>query len=125
MKGVIDTSVLIQRQSGEPYALPDELAVSAATIAELYVGVLLAEDPLETALRLAALTRVEAEFEMLPIDRAVAQRYGAIVAAARQRGLRPKPMDALIAATALAHGVPVYTADEGFASLPLVEVVKV
>lgn len=125
MRAVIDTSVLIRHERGVRTRLPEDAAVSAATLAELGLGVLLTDDAGERATRLATLTRVEREFEALPIDRVVAQRYAEIVAEARRHGRRPKAMDALIAATALAHGVPVLTADEGFQAMPFVEVVVI
>jgi len=125
VRAVIDTSVLIRHERGLRTRLPEDAAVSAATLAELGLGVLLTDDPGQRATRLATLTRVEREFEALPIDRVVAQRYAEIVAEARRHGRRPKAMDALIAATALAHGVPVVTADEGFQAMPFVEVIVI
>src|SRR5713226_1052648 len=101
MRAVIDTSVLIRHERGLGTRLPEDVAVSAATLAELGLGVLLTDDPGQRATRLATLTRVEREFEALPIDRVVAQRYAEIVAEAHRHGRRPKAMDALIAATAL------------------------
>ena len=68
MRAVIDTSVLIRHERGLGTRLPEDVAVSAATLAELGLGVLLTDDPGQRATRLATLTRVEREFEALPID---------------------------------------------------------
>jgi predicted nucleic acid-binding protein len=93
------------------------------TLAELHYGVLRARTDGERALRLRRLALVESEFDPLPIDGDVARAYGAIVAGARATGKRPKTADALIAATAAAHGLAVYTRDADFEGLPGVDVV--
>lgn len=95
------------------------------TLAELHVGVLVADEPSVRAQRLRTLAEVEHTFEPLPVDGAVARSFAAIVATARRGRRRPKVVDALIAATAAAHDMPVYTQDEGFADIPGIEVVLV
>ncbi|MEK7284475.1 MAG: PIN domain-containing protein, partial [Chloroflexota bacterium] len=104
---------------------PSNAGVSVATLAELQVGLLLADDPAVRAERASVLAYVERRFEALPIDRAVAAAYAELVARARRRGRRPRPIDALIAATAIVHRVPVYTRDRDYVGLPGVEVVLV
>ena len=74
-------------------------------------------------MRLRRLALVESEFDPLPIDGDVARAYGAIVAGACATGKRPKTADTLIAATAAAHGLAVYTRDAEFEGLPGVDVV--
>ena len=114
MNGLLDTSVLIAREQGLDAAWPDHGAISVITLAELEVGVLRARSSDVRAERLRSLSRVEQEFDALPVDQTVARRFAQLVAAAREQGRRPRVVDALIAATALAHGLPVYTRDADF-----------
>ncbi len=126
MKGLLDTSVFIAREHGRPLAgLPDEAAISVVTLAELHLGVLVAKQPGVRAARLRTLTEIERAFDALPIDDDVARNFAAIVARARRRRRRPKVMDALIAATAVTLGMPVYTQDADFKEIPQVDVVLV
>jgi hypothetical protein len=104
------------------HAIPDDSAISVVTLAELRVGVLVASDDEERARRLLLLSEVQLRFAALPVDDRVAYAYGEVVAAARHRGVRPRPFDALIAATALSQGVPVYARDRDFLKMPLVRV---
>jgi predicted nucleic acid-binding protein len=111
-RGIIDTSVVIELDRVDPDALPAELAVSAITLAELAAGPHATSDRAERARRQDRLQRAEATFEPIPFDAAVARAYGrvhaAIVAAGRRaRGRRA--IDLLIAATAVAGGLPLYT----------------
>ena len=125
MSGLLDTSVFVARESGRPLAsLPDEGRVSVITVAELRIGVLVAEDASIRAQRLATLSEVEA-LEPLPVDDAAARAFAEIVADARRRGRRPKILDALIAATARSRAMPVYTQDAGFEDMVGVAVVRV
>lgn len=119
VRGLLDTSVIIGRSRPEL----DEAAISAMTLAELHYGVLSARTDAERAARLRRLALVESEFDPLPIDSDVARVYGAIVAGARAAGRRPRTADALIAATAAAHGLTVHTRDADFESLPGVDVI--
>jgi predicted nucleic acid-binding protein len=124
--GVLDTSVFVAGESGRPLGpLPDEAAISAITVAELYLGVLMADDPDVRATRLATLNAVERRFDPLPVDDAVAHVFAELVARARRLGRRPKVPDVLVAATAVAHRMPVYTQDEDFAAIPGVAVIRV
>jgi hypothetical protein len=129
-RGIIDTSVLIDLELINAAALPSELAISAVTLAELAAGPHATTDAAERARRQDRLQRAEATFEPLPVDGAVARAYGriyaAIVAGGRKaRGRRA--FDLLIAATALAAELPLYTRNPSdFAELDgLVEVVAV
>lgn len=129
-RGVIDTSVLIDLMALEPSLLPAQLGISAVTLAELAAGPHATTGPAERARRQDRLQRAEAAFEAIPVDAAVARAYGrvyaAVVAAGRKaRGRRA--LDLLIAATALAAGLPLYTRNpEDFRELAdLMEVVAV
>ena len=126
MKGLLDTTVLIAREQGRPLgALPEESAISVVTVAELHIGVLLADEPRVRAQRMRSLSEVERRFDALPVDKDVARNFAMIVADARRRGRKPKIMDAWIAATAVTHDLPVYTQDVDFDDLADVQVVRV
>jgi predicted nucleic acid-binding protein len=126
MKGLLDTSVFIAREAGRPLDnLPDEPAISVITLGELHLGVLRAKDGDTRARRLRTLSRVEREFEAIPIDAEVARTFASILADARAAGRRPRAMDAWIAATAVRHGLVVFTQDADFADLPQVQVQRV
>lgn len=109
MRMLLDTSVLIGTTA------PGELegAISAASLAELHYGVLVADDPDERARRTSRLGVIESTFEPLPIDAAVGREWGRLAAAVQTRGGRPRrrAIDLAIAATANVHGVPVLTGD--------------
>lgn len=121
-RGLLDTSVLIAAGHGVPQTLPDEAAISVMTLAELRVGVLVAEDPDVRARRLETLTEVERELAPIPVDDAVAAEFARIVAVARREGRRPRVADTLIAATAAAHDLTLYTRDRDFEGLTGIEV---
>ncbi|MDQ3784305.1 MAG: PIN domain-containing protein [Actinomycetota bacterium] len=126
MKGLLDTTVLIAREQRRPLgALPEESAISIVTLAELHIGVLLADEPRMRAQRMRSLSEVERSFDALPVDKDVARNFAVIVADARKRGKKPKIMDAWIAATAVSHDLPVYTQDVDFDDLAEVHVVRV
>ncbi len=114
----------------DPGDLPAQLAISAVTLAELAAGPHATADPAERARRQDRLQRAEATFEPLPVDGAVARAYGrlyAAVAAAGRKARGRRALDLLIAATALAVGLPLYTrnpADFGELS-SLLEIVAV
>jgi predicted nucleic acid-binding protein len=121
-RGLLDTSVVIALARGEAIELPDLAAISVVTLCGLHHGVLVANDDQRPG-RLATLTMAERRFRPLALDELVAPHYGRIVAAARRAGRRPKTADALIAATAAAHELPVHTRDRDFVGLPGVDVV--
>lgn len=108
MKALLDTSVVIADDVPE---LPGQLAVSAATLAELHFGILVAGRTEVRAERLRRLTRIQRLFDPLPLDAAVAASYGQLAAAVVSVGRQPRArvMDLLIAATAHAHGARLYT----------------
>ena len=114
--GLLDTSVVIDWDDpAVAAALPDEVAVSAITLAELAAGPHLATSRSEGARRQARLQQVEAAFEPLPFDAAAARSYGQVVAAVAETGRshRRRVADLLIAATAHANGLALYTRNPG------------
>ena len=115
-RGLIDTSVVIELERIAADDLPEEIAVSAITLAELAAGPLATPDPAERARRQDRLQRTEATFDPLPFDVAGARAYGRIYAAvpgARRKARGRRAIDLLIAATALAAGLPLYTCNPG------------
>ena len=96
----------------DPADLPMEIAVSAITLAELAAGPHATADKAERARRQDRLQRAESTFEPLAVDGAVARAYGrvyAAVAAAGRKARGRRAVDLLIAATAVAAGLPLYT----------------
>ena len=112
---LLDTSVLL-RAAAHPEQVQDHWVISVVTVGELEAGVLVAtEDPMR-AQRLRHLAAVLEVSPVLAVDRAVAARYGELRAASG----RVPSNDLWIAATALAHGMRLVTADHQQAALPLV-----
>ena len=108
MRAVLDTSVLL---AGDVQPLEGELAISAATLADLQFGVLVTADAGIRAERLRRLSEIQRTFDALPVDDVVATSYGELAAAIVAAGRRPRSrvMDILIAATAHAHSARLYT----------------
>jgi predicted nucleic acid-binding protein len=125
-KAVADTSVFIAQETGRQLGdLPEKIAVSVVTVAELELGVLRAVDPEDRAARLSTLSRVQSLYPLLPIGAEVASWFARIAAAERSRGRRLRRHDTWIAATAMHHGAAVLTQDTDFASFDEVEVIRV
>ncbi len=125
-RAVADTSVFIARESGRPLgALPQQVAVSVITAAELELGVLRARDGRTRAIRLATLAQVRSTYPLLPIDEAVATHFARLAAEELAAGQKIRRHDAWIAATALRHGAAVVTQDADFSSFAAVEVIRV
>jgi predicted nucleic acid-binding protein len=124
-RAVADTSVFIAREAGRPLGeLPDEIAVSVVTAAELELGVLRARDAETRARRLATLSRVRSAYPLLVIDDATASCFARLAEEELRAGRRLRRHDCWIAATALRHGVPVVTQDADFGSFASVEVLR-
>ncbi len=116
-KGLLDTSVVIAVARGEEVESPARAVISAITVCGLHHGVLVANDE-QRAGRLAVLAAVERSFEALPVDARVAPHYGRLVADFCARvGGRPGAADALIAATAISHGLPLFARGRDFERL--------
>lgn len=126
MRALLDTSVVI---AVDVPPLEGELAISAATLAELHFGVLVARDAATRAERLRRLSVLHRKFDALPVDDAVAASYGQLAAAVVDAGRQPRArtMDLLIAATAHAHSARLYTRNAGdfLGADTLVEIVPV
>jgi hypothetical protein len=108
--------VVVDLESIDAAQLPGELAVSAITLAELAAGPHATSDPAERARRQERIQRAEAVFEALPVDADVARAYGRVYSAVAARGRRvrdARAIDLLIAATAIANGLPLYTRNAG------------
>jgi predicted nucleic acid-binding protein len=111
-RGLLDTSVVVDLESISPSLLPLEVAVSAITMAELAAGPHAANSSTERARRQDRLQRAEAAFDPLPFDGEAARAYGRVYAAVASAGRKargPRAVDLLIAATALAMRIPLYT----------------
>lgn len=129
-RGLVDTSVVIDLDVIDSQRLPLELAISAITLAELAAGPHATSDSDERARRQDRLQRTEATFEALPVDGSVARDYGRVYAAVAARGRKARgrrATDLLIAATAVAAALPLYTRNpDDFAGLDgLLELVAV
>jgi len=115
-RGLLDTSVFVAREVErrlDEELLPEELAVSAVTVAELHVGVLAATDLDIRARRLATLESL-ADIEVLVVDEAVAASWALLRVHLATAERRLNVNDLWIAATALAHGIPVVSQDGDF-----------
>lgn len=125
-RALLDTSFVIALARGEDIPLrdpPEEAAVSAVTLCGLHHGVLIADERQRPG-RLATLAYAERRFAVLPVDARIAPHYGRLVAGARRRTRRRLgTADALIAATAAAHGLALLTRDRDFEGIDGVDVV--
>jgi predicted nucleic acid-binding protein len=112
VNAVLDTSVVLATNVPP---LEGDLAISAATLAELHFGVLVTKDATLRAERLRRLSVIQHSFDALPLDETVAASYGLIAAAVVAAGRQPRArvMDLLIAATAHAYGAKLYTRNAG------------
>jgi hypothetical protein len=111
-RGLLDTStVILLGRVLDVAALPDDCVISAITLAELSVGPHVTDSPRERAARQAHLQQAEADFEVLAFDAESARAFGAVAASLRSAGRKPaaRAYDALIAATAIAHQLPLFT----------------
>ncbi len=109
---MLDTStVILLSRITDPALLPGEPVITAVTLAELSVGPLLAATEPERAARQAHLQQAEADFDPLPFDAAAARAFGQVAASLRSAGRKTaaRAYDAMIAATAIANELPIYT----------------
>lgn len=123
---ILDTSVFIALEQGRAISrsLPDRVAISVITLAELELGVLVARDADVRATRLATLTRVREQTAGLPIDAQISSAYARLAAGELSAGRKPRVNDTWIAATALVHGAEVWTQDADFTAFGAVDVVR-
>jgi predicted nucleic acid-binding protein len=111
-RGLVDTSVVIDLERAAAEDLPHELAIAAVTLAELAAGPHATVDPSERARRQERLQRTEATFDPIAFDAAAARAYGRIYAEVVSSGRKARgrrAVNLLIAATALAAELPIYT----------------
>jgi tRNA(fMet)-specific endonuclease VapC len=112
LRGILDTSTVIMLpRITDPAGLPAEPLITAVTLAELSVGPLVATDDGVRAARQAHVQQAEADFDPLPFDAAAARAFGRVAASLRRAGRKPtaRAYDAMIAATAVANSLPIYT----------------
>jgi predicted nucleic acid-binding protein len=125
-RAIADTSIFIAQATGRELGeLPEQIAVSVITAAELELGVLRATDPNTRAIRLSTLSRVQATYPLLPIDAETASCFARIASAERSRGRRLRRHDTWIAATALRHGAAIVTQDADFSSFDEVPALRI
>jgi predicted nucleic acid-binding protein len=128
-RGVLDTSTLILLTRIEDEGvLPLEPLITTVTLAELSVGPLLATSDQERAARQSHVQQAEADFDPLPFDVPAARAFGRAALAVRRSGraIKPRAYDVMIAATALANGLPLYTCNpKDFAGIDGLTVVPV
>lgn len=128
-RGILDTStVLLLGSIADVDSLPEEPLITAVTLAELAVGPLVTSDEGERARRQAHLQQAEADFSPLPFNADAARAFGQVSASLRRSGRKTaaRAYDAMIAAIALANGLPVYTCNpDDFSGIDGLEVVAV
>jgi tRNA(fMet)-specific endonuclease VapC len=129
VRGILDTStVLLLQRLTDATTLPGEPLITTVTLAELSVGPLVTDDESERAVRQAHLQQAEADFDPLPFDTGAARAFGRVAASLRRSGRKSgaRAYDALIAATAIANDLPVYTCNPAdFSGIDGLEVVAV
>ncbi len=128
-RGVLDTStVILLSRLSDPALLPAEPLITAVTLAELSVGSLVARTEQERAARQAHLQQAESDFDPIPFDALAARAFGQVAASLRRSGRKSaaRAYDAMIAATSIANGLPVYTCNPSdFAGIENLEVVAI
>ena len=125
-RGLLDTSVIVDHDVVDPGSLPDESAIAAVTLAELAAGPHAATEDAERSRRQDRLQWAAATWDVLPFDVDAARAYGRVFAATRAAGrsARARMADLLIASTAVAHGLSLYTRNPSD-FIGLEEIVKV
>jgi predicted nucleic acid-binding protein len=127
--GLLDAgTVILLPRLRDPDALPDAPVISAITLAELSGGPLVATTEIERAARLAHLQQAEADFEPLPFDADAARAFGQVAASLRRVGRKAsaRAYDAMIAATAIANDIPLYSCNpQDFVGIDGLEVVTI
>jgi tRNA(fMet)-specific endonuclease VapC len=125
-RGMLDTStVILLGRIDNAASLPDEAVISAITLAELSVGPHVARNAKERAARQAHVQQAEADFETIAFDGDAARVFGTVAAALRSSGRKPaaRAYHALIAASAIAHGLPLFTCNPNdFEAIPQLDV---
>lgn len=126
-RALADTSVFIGLEADRFDAtrfVDFEWGVSVITLGELRLGVLQADDPAIASRRLSTYQLAQ-RFEALPVDDAVSDAWALLVSQLRKTGRKVPLNDSWIAATALAHRVPIVTQDSDYDAMPDIEVIKI
>jgi len=111
-RGILDTStVVLLERIADLGSLPDEPLITTVTLAELSVGPLVTDDPVERATRQLRLQQAETDFDPLPFDAPAARVFGSVAASLHRarRKTSARSYDAMIAAIAIANGLPLFT----------------
>jgi predicted nucleic acid-binding protein len=108
---LVDTNIIVHLATLDPSQLPDELVLSAVTLAELSAGPHHTDDPAERARRIGVLQHAETTFDALPFDAEASRAFGIITAAvlASGRQTRRRIADLMIASIAVVARIPLYT----------------
>lgn len=129
IRGILDTSTVIALgRLSDATALPAEPLITSVTLAELSVGPLVTDEESERVARQAQLQQAEADFDPLPFDVSAARAFGSVAASLRRSGRKAtaRTYDAMIAATAVANGLPIYTCNPAdFSGIDGLDVVAV
>jgi predicted nucleic acid-binding protein len=129
VRGILDTStIILLPRLDDDASLPMEPLITTITLAELSAGPLVARSAGERVARQARLQQAEADFDPIPFDAAAARAFGQVAASLRRAGrtVTARAYDALIAASAVAHGLPIYTCNpDDFAGIDGLEVIAV
>jgi predicted nucleic acid-binding protein len=126
-RALADTSIFIGLEAARFDAgqfADFEWGVSAITLGELRLGVLQARNP-EAAARRLSTYQLAQQFEPLAVDEAVSDAWALLISRLREAGRRAPINDSWIAATAIAHDVPVVTQDSHYDAVPGVQVIKI
>lgn len=128
-RGVLDTStVIVLGRIADASVLPTQPLITTVTLAELSVGPLVTNDESERVARQSQLQQAESDFDPLPFDAGAARAFGRVAASLRRSGRKTpaRAYDAMIAATAIANELPVYTCKPAdFTGIDGLEVVEV
>ncbi len=114
-RGLVDTNIVIHLAALHPAELPEQMVLSAVTLAELSAGPHHTDDPAERARRTAVLQHAEATFDPLPFDAEAARAFGMVSAAMLATGRTPRRRiaDLMIASVAIVNRLPLYTTNPG------------
>jgi predicted nucleic acid-binding protein len=126
--GILDTNAVILLDRLDPADLPAAALITSVTLAELSAGPLATDDPVQQALRQGKLQKAESAFDVVPFDASAARAFGRVASDLRRRGRKKsaRVFDALIAATAIANDLPLYTCNpRDFAGIDELTVVAI
>jgi predicted nucleic acid-binding protein len=126
-RALADTSIFVglEAQRFEAEQIEGfEWGISTVTLGELRLGVLQARDPVAASRRLSTYQLAQ-RFEALPVDSAVSDAWALLVSRLRAAGRKAPVNDSWIAATAIAHRIPVVTQDNDYDDMPDLQIIKI